>query len=84
METFNPVRDPQSLSQVLKDIFTPEFRIISALARRRHPFFHSRLHVVRRGARREIDMLQTVENLSQDNAAVPLALELLGFDCNTV
>jgi len=29
-------------------------------------------------------MLQTVENLSQHNVALPLALELLGFDCNTV
>lgn len=38
METCNPVRNAQPLSQVLKDIFTPEVRIFSALARRRRTF----------------------------------------------
>jgi hypothetical protein len=84
METFNPVRDAQPLSQVLTDIFTLGSRDLFGAGSTLVPFFHSRLHVVRRGAKREIDMLQTVKNLSQDNATLRLALELLGFDCNTV
>lgn len=84
METFNPARDAQPLSRVLTDIFSPESQDLFGALLTPGPFFHSRFHVVRRGTKREIDMLQTVKDLSQDNAALLLALDLLGFDCNTV
>lgn len=62
---FNPVRDTPPLSQALTDIFTLGSQHLLGADSTPAPFFHSRFHVVRHGAKREIDMLQTAKDLSQ-------------------